>query len=430
MSPTFRALRTFNYRLWLAAAVVSNVGTWMQRVAQDWLVLTVLTDYSAVAVGVTAGLQFGPMLVFAPVAGLLADRVPKRLVLFATQSAMAVSAAVLGVLVLTGAVQLWHAYALALALGVAAAVDAPARQAFVSEMVPSDDLPNAVGLSSASFHAARIVGPGLAGLLIAGVGTGPVFLVNAVTFVAVLAALSRMRGADLRPARPAPRGRGQLRAGLRYVRGRPDLILVLATIGLVGTFGLNFQLTTAVMATAAFGKGASEFGLLGSVMAVGSLTGSLLAARRSRPGLWLIVGSTLAFGITACVAALMPTYELFAVALVPVGLTALTLMTSANALVQLSVAPGMRGRVMALYLAIFLGGTPIGSPVVGWVGETFGPRWTIVLGGLVAITTGLVAAACLVRARHRWWHDHLRSQVHLAERASAHDAEARERQVA
>ncbi len=401
MSPTFRSLRTFNYRLWACGAFVSNIGTWMQRVAQDWLVLTELTDQSAIAVGITTGLQFGPMLLLAPFTGLLADRLPKRRVLVVTQAMMGLTALVLGVLVVTDVVQLWHAYLLAFTLGVTAAVDVPARQAFVSEMVPREDLPNAVGLNSASFHGARIIGPGVAGLLIAWVGTGPVFLINAVTFLAVIGSLLGMRPAELTPSARVPQGRGQLREGVRYVRDRPDIVLVMAIVGVVGTFGLNFQLTTAVMATAAFGKGASEYGLLGSIMAVGSLGGSLLAARRERPTIRLVVGSTFAFGICSTFAALMPTYELFAVALVPVGLSALTLMTTANATVQLSVDPQMRGRVMALYLAVFMGGTPIGSPAIGWVGETFGPRWTILVGGFLSVLTALVVAVYLFRSRPR-----------------------------
>jgi MFS family permease len=392
---------------------VSNIGTWMQRVAQDWLVLTVLTDHSAVAVGITTGLQFAPMLVLAPVAGVLADRMPKRRLLLMTQTAMGLVGLVLGVLVVTGAAQLWHAYALALALGVAAAVDAPARQAFVSEMVPREDLSNAVGLNSASFHAARIVGPGLAGLLIAWVGTGPVFLINAVTFAGTLFSLTHMRVAELTPAPRADRGKGQLREGLRYVRGRPDILLIMVIVGLVGTFGLNFQMTTAIMATAQFGKGSGEYGLLGSIMAIGSLGGALLAARRERPRLRLVVGATFTFGVFASVAALMPTYQLFAVALIPVGLSSLTLMTSANATVQLSVAPQMRGRVMALYMAIFMGGTPVGAPIIGWVGGAFGPRWTILVGGLVSLVTALVALGYVVRTRRLRLRYRLRQTPHL-----------------
>ena len=423
MSPTFRAMRAFNYRLWAAGALVSNIGTWMQRVAQDWLVLTVLTDHSAVAVGITTGLQFAPVLVLAPLAGVLADRLPKRRLLLGTQIAMGVVGLALGLLVLSGAAQLWHAYAFALALGVAAAIDAPARQAFVSEMVPREDLSNAVGLNSASFHAARIVGPGLAGLLIAWVGTGPVFLINAATFAGTIFSLTHMRVSELMPAPRAERGKGQLREGLRYVRGRPDIVLILVVVGLVGMFGLNFQMTTAIMATAQFGKGSGEYGLLGSIMAIGSLGGALLAARRERPRLRLVVGATFAFGVFATAAALMPTYGLFAVALIPVGLSSLTLMTSANATVQLSVAPEMRGRVMALYMAIFMGGTPIGAPVIGWVGGALGPRWTILVGGLVALVTALVALAYVVRTQRLRLRYRLRESPHLLVTSTAGDRE-------
>jgi MFS family permease len=424
VSPTFRALRNPNYRLWAGGALVSNTGTWMQRVAQDWLVLTVLTQNSGVAVGITTGLQFLPMLLLAPVGGAVADRFVRRRVLLGTQAASGLLALVLGLLVVTGTAALWHVYVLAGLLGVVAAIDAPARQAFVSEMVDTPDLANAVGLNSASFHAGRLLGPGVAGLLIHWFGTGPVFLINAASFGAVLVSLSRMSVVALRPV-PAPdRSPGQIRAGLAYVRGRPDLMLVMAIVGMVGTFGLNFQLTTALMARLVFDKGAGEYGLLGSVMAIGSLTGGLLAARRENPRLRLVVGSTLAFGVTAVVASLMPTYGLFAVSLVPVGLSALTLMTTANATVQLATDPRMRGRVMALYLAIFMGGTPIGAPLIGWVGETFGARYTIGLGGIVSILTGLAATVWLVRTRdlrlrYRW-----RTRPHLHVTATGSEARA------
>jgi MFS family permease len=424
VSPTFRALRTFNYRLWASGAIVSNVGTWMQRVAQDWLVLTVLTDHSAVALGITTGLQFAPMLLLAPLAGVLADRMPKRRLLMLTQAAMGTIALVLGLLVVTGAVQLWMVYVMALGLGIAAAVDAPARQAFVSEMVPREDLSNAVGLNSASFHAARIVGPAVAGLLIAWVGTGPVFLINAVTFLAVITSLTRMRTRELVPPPRAARGKGQLRAGLRYVRRRPDLVLILAIVGMVGTFGLNFQMTTALMATSVFDKGAGQYGLLTSIMAIGSLTGALLAARREQPRLRHVVGATAAFGVFSSIAAMMPTYTLFAISLVPVGLSALTLMTSANATVQLSVSPEMRGRVMALYMAIFMGGTPIGAPFIGWIGAEFGARWTIGVGGIVSLLTAVAAVAWSIGAQRMRVRYRLRETPHLQVQREPREVEA------
>jgi MFS family permease len=399
VSPTFASLQVHNYRLWAVGALVSNTGTWMQRVAQDWLVLTVLTDHSAVAVGITTGLQFGPMLVLGPFAGLVADRLPKRRVLMTTQFLMGFWSLLLGLLVVTGSAELWHVFVLAGMLGVTAAVDAPARQTFVAEMVPEDKLSNAVGLNSASFHAGRLLGPAVAGLLIALVGTGPVFLVNAATFMATLLSLAGMRLRELRPMPRAPREKGQVREGLRYVRDRPDIMLVMAIVGMVGTFGLNFQMTTALMATSVYDKGAGQYGLLGSIMAIGSLAGALLAARRARPRLRLLVGATAAFGVLATVSALMPTYELFALSLIPVGLSSLTLMTAANTMVQLATDPEMRGRVMSLYMAIFMGGTPIGAPLIGLIGEHFGARWTILLGGVVSMVVAVVATAYVVRSR-------------------------------
>jgi MFS family permease len=379
--------------------MVSNIGTWMQRVAQDWLVLTILTHHSAQAVGITTGLQFLPMLLLAPYGGLIADRLPKRLLLMGTQLMMGLLALGLGLLVITGVVQLWMVYGFALLLGAATAIDNPARQTFVSEMVPHEHLSNAVGLNSATFNAGRLIGPGVAGLLIAWVGTGPVFLINAASFLAVLISLWRMRTRELRVTPAAVRAKGQLRDGFRYVWHRPDIMLILVIVFAVGTFGLNFQMTTAFMATSVFHKGAGEYGILGSIMAIGSLAGALLSARREKPRLRHVVGAALAFGIFASINALMPNYFLFAITLIPVGLSALTMMTSANATVQMSVEPALRGRVMALYMAIFMGGTPIGSPIVGWVGETYGARWSILLGGLVTIVTALAAIVWLVRTR-------------------------------
>ena len=400
MSPTFRSLHVYNYRLWASGAIVSNTGTWMQRVAQDWLVLTALTDNSGVAVGITTGLQFAPMLLLSPVAGLLADRLPQRWLLMATQGLMGLWGLVLGLLVVTDTAQLWHVYVLATLLGITAAIDAPARQTFVAAMVPKDMLPNAVGLNSASFHAGRLIGPAVAGVLIAALGsTGPVFLVNAATFGATMLSLALMRATELYPMERARKGKGQIRDGLRYVRGRPDIMMILFIVGMVGTFGFNFQLTTALMARLEFDKGAADYGLLGSIMAIGSLTGALLGARRERPRLRLVVAATAAFGVFATVASLMPTYELFAISLIPVGVSSLTLMTAANATVQMSTDPAMRGRVMALYMAIFMGGTPIGAPLIGWVGEAFGARWTIAIGGLVSLTVAAVAVVHIVRSR-------------------------------
>ncbi len=390
MSPTFSSLSIYNYRVYFAGALVSNVGTWMGRVAQDWLVLTQLTDHDPIALGVVTGLQFAPMVLLAPWAGMVADRFPKRRILFVTQSMLAVTSLLTGVLVVTGVVELWHVYLLALLQGLATAIDNPARQTFVSEMVPRTSLANAVSLNSASFNAARILGPGVAGLVIAAVGTGPAFFVNTLSFVAVLLALTQMKTELLRPA-PRSRGKGQIRDGLRYVRGRPDIILIMVLVFVLGTFGMNFQLTTALMATQQFHKGAGEYGLLGSIMAIGSLSAALMSARRPRPRLRILLVALAGFVVSSGAAAVAPSYLWFAVLLVPVGLSALTVLTSANSMVQLGVDPHMRGRVMALYMAIFMGGTPLGAPLIGWIGATWGPRWTILV-GTIAVALALVGA--------------------------------------
>lgn len=408
MSPTFRSLSNPNYRLYAAGGVVSNVGTWMQRVAQDWLVL-VLSANSAAALGITTGLQFLPFLLLGPFAGLLADRFPKRRVLQWTNIGMAVPALVLGVLAVTGTAQIWHVYVLALVLGVASALDSPARHAFVSEMVEPADLTNAVGLNSASFNAARLVGPGLAGVLIAAWGggaeaTGWVIVINAVSYVAPVLTLQFLDVTRLQtPAPVAAKGLRAVREGMGYVRRRPDLLLVLAVVFFAGTFGLNFQMTSALMATEVFDKGASEYGLLGSFLAVGSLAGSLLAARREGFTLRSVVVSALVFGATVTVAGLAPTYTVFALLCPVLGVSALALITSANGYMQMNTEPSVRGRAMALYLMVMMGGTPLGAPLLGWVGEVLGARWTLLLGG--AVTVLGVAAAVGVR---QWAHERTR----------------------
>jgi MFS family permease len=380
----------------------------MQRVAQDWLVLQ-LSGHSGVALGITTGLQFLPMLLLAPFAGTLADRYSKRKVLIVTQASMATVGATLGLLDITGVVQVWHVYALAVLLGIAAACDAPARQSFVIEMVGRDDLPNAVGLNSASFNLGRVIGPALAGVLIVLIGTGPVFLINAASFGAVIFALTRMRSSELMPMPRAPGGRGQVLEGVRYVRARPDLQLVMVIVFFVGTFGLNFQMTSALMATAVFHKGAGAYGLLGSVVAIGSLSGALLAARRGKPRLRLIVFAAVAFGVVEIAAGLMPSYYWFMATLIPLGLCQMTLLNSANATMQLAVDPVMRGRVMALYMAVLMGGTPIGAPLIGALAEAFGARWSLIAGGLISAGAAIVAGSMLARRQGLV----LRDELHL-----------------
>jgi len=382
--------------------VVSNTGTWMQRVAQDWLVLQ-LSGSSGAAIGIATGLQFLPILLLSPLAGLVADRVPKRRLLQVTNVAMAVPALMLGLLAVTGVAEIWHVYVLALLLGVGSAFDAPARQSFVSEIVDREDLTNAVGLNSASFNAARLVGPGLAGLLIAALGggvagPGGVILLNAVPYVGPVLALQAMDARALDVPEVTPRTPGMIREGFRYVRSRPDLMLILAIVFSAGTFGLNFQMTSALMATEVYGKGASEYGALGSILAIGSLAGALLAAGRATTRLRLVVVAGLVFGVVEIAAGLMPTYLTFAVTAPVLGLSALTLITSANSYMQVNTAAGVRGRVMALYLMIFMGGTPLGAPVVGWIGEVLGARWTLLGGGGLTILGILVPVLLFWRA--------------------------------
>jgi len=397
MSRTFASLSIYNYRLWFGGAIVSNVGTWMQRVAQDWLVLTVLSQDSGVAVGVVTALQFLPFLLLSAWAGVLADRVDQRKLLLATQSASAALGIGLGALVLLGHVELWHVYIFALLLGVVSAIDAPARQTFVAELVPTENLPNAVGLNSASFNAARLLGPAVAGLVIAWVGTGWVFIVNGFTFIATIMALLAMRPAELRGLERATRKRGQIREGIRYVRRRPDIVVILIIVSVVGMLGFNFQLTSALMARTEFGLGPSEYGILGSVLAIGSLAGALLAARRTRVRVRLVIGAAFGFGVATAVNALMPTFLLYAITCIPVGFAALTMVTTANATVQTTTSPAMRGRVMSLYMVLFVGTTPIGSPLVGWIGEEFGARWAIGVGSIAALLVSTGAAMWAVR---------------------------------
>ena len=373
----------------------------MQRVAQDWLVLE-LSGGSGTALGITTALQFLPALLFGPWGGLLADRYPKRRLLLVSQAGMGLLALVLGLLVAFDSVTLGWVYALAFGLGLLAAVDAPTRQAFVVDMVGKEDLPNAVGLNSTAFHGARIVGPAIAGLLITEFGTAPVFLLNAVSFLAVIAGLLAIDPRLLRPSPKAPRAKGQIRDGVRYLRTRRDLMLVMLVVGVVATLGLNFSVTMALMATQVFGKGAQGYGLLATALGIGSVAGALGAARRQRPTLGLVAWSAVAFGVLEAVAALMPTYLTFALALVPAGFAVLTVMTASNATIQLGVAPEYRGRVMAIYLTIFLGGTPIGAPLIGWMSEVYGPRSALVLGGLSSLAVGVVALLLLRRvARQR-----------------------------
>lgn len=401
MSPTFRALHNPNYRRYVLGSLISNTGTWMQRVAQDWLVLR-LTHGSGTALGITTGLQFLPVLLLSPYAGVIADRFSKRRLLQLTQLTMAMASLVLGLLAVGGVARVWEVYLIAFLFGIGSAFDAPARQSFVSEMVGPDDLTNAVGLNSATFNTARIIGPAVAGLMIGALGggvwaSGWVILVNAASYAAVIWQLEHMDTSLLHSPRRVARSPGMLLEGVRYVRSQPKMMAILVMVFFAGTFGMNFQITSALMATHVFGKGAGEYGILGSAMAVGSLAGALLAARRVRIRLRLVAGAGLGFGVAEIVAGLMPTYVAFALVCPLIGVCTLTMLNSANATMQLESQPALRGRVMALYMTIVMGGTPIGSPFIGWVGQHFGPRWTLLGGGALTILGVVLAVALFAR---------------------------------
>jgi MFS family permease len=397
---TFRSLKGFNYRLWAGGAIVSNVGTWMQRIAQGWLVLTQLTHNNATAMGVVMALQFGPHLLLLPLTGFAADHLDRRKLLIGTQAAMGALAFGLGILTITGLVQLWHVYAFAFLLGCVTAFDSPARHTFVAELVGEADLSNAVALNSTSFNAARMIGPAIAGTLIAAVGSGWVFLINAASFVAVLGSLALLRVGELHIQTRAVRTRGSFLEGFRYVWKRPDLKAILLMLFLIGTFGLNFQIFISTMSVTVFHAGASQYGFLMSIMAIGTIAGALLAARREQPRFALLLVGAAIFGAGCALAAMAPNAFLFGAALVIIGVSALTFTNSTNSLMQLSTEPAMRGRVLAIRLAIALGCTPIGAPIVGWVADRFGPRWALGIGAASGFAAAIVGIRYLATYRH------------------------------
>ena len=402
MSSMFQSLAEPNYRRWFGGALVSNTGTWMQRTAQDWIVLTQLTDEDATALGICMALQLGPQLLLFPVAGTLADRFRRRWMLLLTQILQGSMGLILFTLTVTNAIQLWHVYLLALSLGVVATVDAPVRQAFVSELVGEKLLPNAVSLNSASFNSARMVGPALAGVLTAALGASTVFLLSGFAFAATVTVLLTLDGGALHsPSRETRRGPGRgVMGGFRYLRTRPDILVVLSILFVVSTFGINFNIYTATMARMEFGRDATGFGLLNSVLAVGSLTGALLAARRERPRLRMIFWGAGAFGAACAASALMPTYATFAVVLTTVGLASITMLTAANAYVQSTTPAGVRGRVMSISLAVLLGGAPIGAPFAGWVADTLGARAALGVGAASGAVGFLIGVVWMMTAKN------------------------------
>ncbi|SER71113.1 Predicted arabinose efflux permease, MFS family [Propionibacterium cyclohexanicum] len=411
-SRTFASFAQRNYRYYFAGALVSNTGTWMQRTSQDWLVLTQLTNHSTSALGIVSALQFLAMPFLAPLAGAVTDRFPKRKLLLVTQTLLGLTTLMLWALVASGTVELWHVYLFAFVQGIVASFDNPARQAFVSEMVPDALISNAVGLNSMSFNAARLIGPGIAGLLIAAFGVAPGMLINTVSFLAMILALVSMNAHHLHPAAPR-RGRGSAREGLAYIAHRPDLIMVMVMVFMLGTFGINYQITNAAMATRVFHRGPAGYGMLGTIMSVGTLAAALIAARRRRPRLSTLVIGMTGFTLSTIASALAPSYLSFAILLIPAGLFGIVTMTCANSMVQMGTEASKRGRVMAVYMAIVMGGTPVGAPIIGWVGDVLGPRQMVLVGPLATGLTTLGVLGFLMVHRglrvrlERGWPPHL-----------------------
>lgn len=401
MNKIFRSLSAPNYRFWAMGALVSNVGTWMQRTAQDWLVYTELSANNATALGVVLALQFGPQFLLLPLTGYAADHLPLRRLVFVTQAIMGLLALILGVLVVTGAVQLWHVYVLAFLLGCTTAFDMPARQTFVSELVSEQHLTNAVALNSTSFQTARLIGPAVAGLLIALVGTGWVFLINGLSFAALMVAMLLMHTEQLRHRDLATTPPGGMVQGFRYVFANRQILAAMLMFMLIGTFALNFPLYLSAMGVREFGIDASRFGLMNSFIAVGSVLGGLMAANRERPNLHhLLAGATL-LGFALGLAALMPEFISFSLVLVLVGVSAQTFMTGTSTAVQIWTIPEMRGRVISIVFALSVGGTPLGALTVGWVADNFGPRWALGVGALSAFVAAAIGFAFVRGARGR-----------------------------
>jgi MFS family permease len=397
LSRAFRALENFNFRLWTAGGLVSNIGTWMQRVAQDWIVLTQLTHHDATAVGIVTGLQFAPQLLLLPWSGLAADRFNQRKLLMLTQASMGVLATALGILTISGYVRLWHVYVFAFVFGAAAALDAPVRQTFVGELVGDERLPNAVALNSTSFFVGQMIGPAVAGLVIAKTGTGWAFLLNGLSFGAVLLSMYLLRVQELRTNARASRKPGGFIEGLRYVWARPDLRSILVMLFLIGTFAMNFPIFVSTMAVNVFHADARGFGLLSSIMAIGTLSGALLAAGRDKPKFGTLFLGSGVLGIGCALAAFSPGYWWFSAALAVIGVAALTFTNGTNSMMQLSTKPTMRGRVMAIRVGVGLGGAAIGAPIVGWVANHFSPRWSLGIGAVSAFLAALVAALMMVK---------------------------------
>jgi MFS family permease len=391
---TFAALAVPNYRRYYGGQAISLIGTWMQMTAQAWLVLTL--THSSTALGLIVALQTLPVLLLAPYGGVIADRVDKRRMMIALQSLMGVQALVLGVLTVTGSVRVWEIGVLAVVLGVNNAFENPSRQSFMLELVGPEHLRNAVSLNSVLVNVARTIGPAIAGILIATVGTGECFLINAASFVAVVGSLATLHLPSLKPSKPTPRARGQLREGLRYVRGKRELFIPLLMMGIVGCMTYEFQVTLPVMASRGLHAGATGFGFMTAAMGIGAVLGGLFVAARGNTGLRPLVVAAWVFGIAVALAALAPSLGVELVTLAIVGGASISFMATGNSTLQLNSAPSMRGRVMALWFVAFQGSTPIGGPIVGAAMAALGARAGL---GIGAVTCLVVAAIGLVALR-------------------------------
>ena len=389
------SLRHRNYRLFFFGQLVSVMGTWMQTVAQSFLVLDL--THSGTALGLVTAVRFLPILLFGPAGGLFADRRDKRRILYVTQALQGVLAGIFAILTGAHLIEMWSVYLLALSLGCVNVFDNPARQSFISEMVPPEDLANAVTLNSVSMNLARVFGAAVGGVLVDVLGIALCFACNAVSFAAVLASLAAMNAALLYPAKPVKRMPGQIRAGARYVRDTPVLLVPLLMVALVGTLAWEFNVTLPLMASKVFGGGAGAYGVMASVMGAGAVLGGLISAARSRPRARSLCLAAIGWGIAITVAALAPDLPLELAALVFVGIGSITFNSYAKTTLQLAAAPAMRGRVMALWFLAWQGSTPIGGPLVGWIAQEAGPRWSLVAGGVPTILCGLLALPLLTR---------------------------------
>ncbi|WP_344781003.1 MFS transporter [Microbacterium kribbense] len=409
----FRSLGLFNYRVWFIGALISNIGGWMQSTAQDWVVLTELTHNDATAMGVTMALQFGPPLVLVSITGWVADHFDRRKLLMVTQTTLGLLAVTVGVLLLTHVMTLPMMWMFAGFFGIANAFDSPARQAFVSDVVSRENASNAVALNSASFNMARLIGPAVGGVLIVLVGTGWMFIINAATFAAMLIALSMMRTGELQP-RVKTTTAARIADGFRYVARRPDLVVLFVMVFLVGAFGMNFAIFASTMALE-FGLKADGYGTLSSMLAVGSLAGALMAARRDTARMRVVIVATGGFGVASLVSSMMPEYWLYGATVVFVGFSTVSMLTTANGYVQTTTDAQLRGRVLALYMAVLMGSTPVGAPIVGWVATVFGPRTAIQVGAVAGLVSCVIGSIWMINSGRLHRHETSRFRLTIDE---------------